>query len=388
MKDQQFPPPLRGVDRNSFTYYSIVTRLPDIARRTLAENDFSPPVVAALEALIAEIPNGRICPIIDPEAPDIAAWNEWTAVYATDNWLTVPWFFAETYFYRRIVAHTGWFQNGRDPFAYQKQKGLTVSRPAIQALARSLTDATLPYLLGISLWGNQADLSLWPADGDEQPTHEHTEEQAAHLLVDDRSVLEAFLADQPYTRLDILLDNAGFEFVADLALADYWLRQSETAVVHLHAKCHPTFVSDVILQDWEITHHFLKNDPETAVQTLAHRLEQHQKNGRLHIHTHSYWTSPLPAWEMPPSLRQELAQAQLVISKGDANYRRLLGDRHWPFTTPFPDATAYFPAPLLTLRTAKSEVAVGLTTSQITHLNQKDPHWLTNGRWGFIQFRP
>jgi hypothetical protein len=89
---------------------------------------------------------------------------------------------------------------------------------------------------------------------------------------------------------------------------------------------------------------------------------------------------------MPESLRQELAPSHLIISKGDANYRRLLGDAHWPFTTPFADITSYLPAPLLALRTAKSEVVAGLRPGQPERLFEVDPNWLINGRWGLIQF--
>ena len=36
------PPPLRGLERHTFTYRSIVERLPRIARRVLETNDYPP----------------------------------------------------------------------------------------------------------------------------------------------------------------------------------------------------------------------------------------------------------------------------------------------------------------------------------------------------------
>ncbi len=89
---------------------------------------------------------------------------------------------------------------------------------------------------------------------------------------------------------------------------------------------------------------------------------------------------------MPQSLNEKLRQASLVVSKGDYNYRRLLGDRHWPFTTSFGDVVSYSPAPLLALRTLKSEVVIGLTPELIEEVALKDSNWLNNGRWGLIQF--
>jgi hypothetical protein len=98
-----------------------------------------------------------------------------------------------------------------------------------------------------------------------------------------------------------------------------------------------------------------------------------------------YWVSPLMGWEMPAALRLELAQADLLISKGDANYRRWLGDRHWPFSTPFDAILAYRPAPVLALRVMKSEIVVGLPPGLQEQMYRRDPTWLYNGRWGVIQ---
>ena len=63
---------------------------------------------------------------------------------------------------------------------------------------------------------------------------------------------------------------------------------------------------------------------------------------------------------MPEELRRDLAQSSLVFIKGDANYRRLVGDCDWGKTSSFADICGYFHAPFVTLRTLKSEVIVGL----------------------------
>jgi hypothetical protein len=93
-------------------------------------------------------------------------------------------------------------------------------------------------------------------------------------------------------------------------------------------------------------------------------------------------------WAMPDDLRILLAEADVVLAKGDANYRRALGDAHWPFTTPLADVVSYFPAPMVFLRTCKAEVIAGLSNAQVRELQQRDPAWLTNGEWGVIQFVP
>jgi hypothetical protein len=90
--------------------------------------------------------------------------------------------------------------------------------------------------------------------------------------------------------------------------------------------------------------------------------------------------------QMPQDVRARLAEADLVILKGDVNYRRLLDDAHWPFTTSMESAAGYFPAPFVTLRTLKGEIMVGLLPSQVEELNASDPTWLINGKRGVIQF--
>jgi hypothetical protein len=118
---------------------------------------------------------------------------------------------------------------------------------------------------------------------------------------------------------------------------------------------------------------------------LARRIDGHIAAGELLPLAHWASASPLFYFDMPGDLYAELSQMDLVIVKGDANYRRLLGDAHWPHETPFADVVSYFPAPLVALRTFKSEVAVGLAPGRAEELARSDPQWLVNGRRGVIQ---
>jgi hypothetical protein len=186
--------------------------------------------------------------------------------------------------------------------------------------------------------------------------------------------------------VDILLDNAGFELVGDLCLADYLLRTGITDEIHLHLKAHPIYISDTTLPDVQDTLAFLAAEPPAAARSLAARLGAAIHSGRLRLRPDFFWCSPLAAWDMPERFYTDLGHAMLFISKGDANYRRLVGDRHWPATTPFEEITAYFPATLAALRIFKSQVAVGLSPGQAEAAGHVDPGWMTNGRWGIIQF--
>jgi hypothetical protein len=115
------------------------------------------------------------------------------------------------------------------------------------------------------------------------------------------------------------------------------------------------------------------------------RLEDDLRAHRLHLESDPFWTSWMMFRQMPSHLQSQLAQSDLVLVKGDVNYRRLLDDLHWPYTTRMEDVTGYFPAPFVTLRTLKGEIMVGLQPGQADALQAEDPTWLINGKRGVIQ---
>jgi hypothetical protein len=396
------PEPIRGLEPDSWANSTITVRFINIVERVLAQNDFSVEITRRLQALIDEIPDGLIRPLSDP-GPDLAAWNHFIEPHRDQNWLQPPWFFVEHYLYRRIIAAVGHFRPGRnhgvDPFAKIKQDGLEHGLATIETLAERLDtwlqddspdQDRLKVLLYMDLWGNQSDLSLWPADNDpdEKPDHADLLQAQAYLLADDSvDVAEHLLdLDPERARVDIIVDNTAVEVVGDLIVADYLLSAELVAQVRLHLKVHPTFVSDATPKDVNDTITFLQQNADPCVRVLGERLRAHLRAGRLKLRSDFFWTSPLEGWKMPASLAGELAQADLVISKGDANYRRLLGDRHWAFTTPFAEIVSYFPAPLVALRTLKAELVSGLEPGQADSVAQKDPDWMVDGRWGLIQF--
>ncbi len=393
------PPPLRGTEPGTFTHRTIAERWPRIAGRVITENDFPVAINARIQALRDDLPEGTIRPLDETGIPDEVLWTEWVEPYRGQGWLKAPWFFSETYFYRRLLEATGYFREGPgrryDPFTYQKEQGLAEATGGIRALAQGRAAArdrgeewrsVLARLFRAALWGNQADLSMWGA-GEEGPDHQDTEQAEEHLLTDDTAAALDRLdtLDRP-ARIDVWADNAGFELVSDLALIDGLLATESVGQVVVHLKVHPTFVSDALIDDVHDTLHALAESEDAAVRELARRLRTALVTGGLRLRDAWVWTSPLRGRELPPHARAELARSDLLISKGDANYRRLLGDRHWDFTTPFEEAAAPLPVPILALRTLKSEVAAGLSQAQVDRLNEKEPDWAVNGRWGLIQY--
>lgn len=380
------PSPLRANEAGTFAEDTVLRRLPETARRAIAENELDERQIRRLEQLIAEIGSGVIVGVDEPEADDAAEWARHVAEYEGSSWVDVPWFFAETYFYRRLLAATGYSQLGErrgvDPFALQKQLGLESSVPLVAGLTQLLGDVRT--LVGASLWANRVDLSLWPADASDAGARIAAvlgDEANSRLLADDTDQVADILENNG-TSVHFVLDNAGAELVADLALAAEVVNRQGRVVIH--AKPHPTFVSDVTLPDLDATLRRLVDLPDQA-GLIGRVLVEAKHSGRLEARVHPFWVSPLPFWQCPDELVGQLAEADLVIVKGDANYRRLLGDLHWDPTTPF-EKIVRPKQPLLALRVAKSEVAAGLDGSTIERAGGADPDWMTSGDWGMIQF--
>lgn len=393
------PPSIDGTKPGSWSHSTVKDRFPMITQRVIEENQFPPQITTNLRQLKEDIPNGPIRLLKDLDAPDHTSWQKFIKPYLGKNWLVVPWFFVETYFYRRIIEAVDYFNLKKDPFEYQKQQGLEKTKGDISSLAGYLTkhlenpgkvESILQDGILFSLWGNQADLSLWPAGSAADPRNDSRKPLREHLLVNDiRQVLRIFnKAGHPVNQVDIMLDNAGFELVSDLALADILLTHHLVDQVILHVKVHPTFVSDAIEEDLGNTIRFLTESDDVNTALFGKRLESLVQENRIQAKAHNFWTSPLPMWDLPHDIREDLKESSLFISKGDANYRRILGDREWDFTEGFHRIVDYLPVPLVALRTLKSELAVGLDLDQIQNVFNQDSKWMVNGRWGVIHFAP
>lgn len=389
------PPPLMMSGHESFAHYTLRQRWPAVVHRAIDENPFPPSITQALQQLIQDLRDGKIRLLADSHAPDTLTWEQHLQPLIGMNWIDVPWFWAEVYFYRRILEAVQFFEpgpwQGVDPFASQKQAGLNTTLRAMAGADWAANNETASHeanhselLLGLvygALWGNQADLSLRPAALAEQA---HMGQQQEHILVDQAADLLHHLSAGSHT-LDLVADNAGAELIGDLRLVDGLLHHTSLHRVRLHLKAHPTFVSDATVADVELTLTGLEQTGDRPLQALAARLRQHMEGDRLQLHNNPCWTAPLVFWEMLPTLRQQFDRSTLVLMKGDANYRRLLGDRTWPSTTPFSEIVCYLPIACAALRTLKSEIIVGLNPSQIDWVSQRDDQWLTNGEWGVIQ---
>lgn len=381
------PPLLLTSEPGSFAQRTFQTRIPRILDDVIAANDYPPEIVNALRALRAEIIGGTLQPLRE-DSDDTEFWNAHAREHIGKTWLELPWFWAETFFYRRVLEATRYFQPGdfyaRDPYATIKQAELPDALRAVTAALEHAPDETTQALrarLHASLWGNRVDLSMLGAITT-------TATDSALLLVDDSARVEQCLRDARGKRVDFICDNAGTELCFDLALADFLSRAELASEIVLHLKPYPTFVSDATMRDTLITLDALGMSDAPAARQLARRLANALSNGRLVLSDHPFWVMGFFFHDLPDDLRATLARATLVICKGDANYRRLIGDCHWDPTTRFEETVAYFPASVVALRTLKAELIVGLRAGQAEQLDAAEPAWRVNGTRGVIQFAP
>jgi uncharacterized protein with ATP-grasp and redox domains len=399
--EDRLPPLFTTAGEESFARRSIRDRHCATLIEALELNAVGEPYRTRLLDFRAESLGGRLTDpfeagpwdgaLFDPH--ELADWRRELAPHLGRSWYDLPWCFAESFWFLKMLFAFGYYEPAgpnrlRDPFEPFKRRELTQPGGGLEA-ARELAPLlaacggppgpAVRELLLASLWGNRMDLSMHSLAreyrGDFRRAHEllidHTGETAGRLLA--------------ASRVDVILDNAGPELVCDLLLAARLLAGEATRRVVLHAKRSPFYVSDARPADVRATVRALAADVSPEVRAAGALLGGFLAEGRLEVQEHWFWNGPRFFQHMPDPLRAELAASNLVLIKGDANYRRLVGDRHWPPTTPMEPLTAYFPAAFAVLRTMKSEIVVDLPAEQAQRLDREDPQWRTNGRRGLVR---
>jgi hypothetical protein len=394
MPDTSRPPVLLGDRPGSFPHSVLAERHPAIIRQVREAFPYGPAQHRALDELLATCTEGRIEPL-PADAHDRALWEDWgLRAYAGRSWFEVPWLWSESWFYRRLLQAVGYFGpgpwQGIDPFRPFKQAeldstGTDEELAALDALDARPADERWRALLHGSLWGNRADLGFrLSAEGTRQA------DAVPGLGADDgdllRSLLDARSAPGPRT-VCLVADNAGRELVPDLLLLAHLLATGGIDRAVLHVKPYPYYVSDATTADVVDALRRLTGAGGAAAR-YGRQLWSARAEGRLVLRAHPFSCAPLPYEEMPGDLRAEFASATLTVFKGDLNYRRLVGDRLWPATTPFTDVTAWFPGPVAALRTLKSDVITGLDADTEARLDATEgARWRTGGTHALIQVR-
>ncbi|MEV5084413.1 damage-control phosphatase ARMT1 family protein [Streptomyces sp. NPDC056159] len=384
-------PVLVGDEPGSFPHSVLAERHPAIVRQVRDAFPYGPEQHRALDALLESCAEGVIDDL-PAAAPDRDRWQAWgLGRYAGHSWFDVPWLWSESYFYRRLLEAVGYFGpgpwQGIDPFRPSKLAELDSRETdeelaALDELEGKPAAERADALLHGSLWGNRADLGFRLSAGGAEAGP-----PVPALVADDRAALWSLLPPSGTGTLCLVADNAGRELVPDLLLVAHLLAQGRVRRAVLHVKPYPYYVSDATTADVVDAVRRLTAAPGAAAQYGRH-LWSAMADGRLTVRAHPFSCAPLPYGAMPADLREEFAAATLTVCKGDLNYRRLVGDRLWPPTTPFADTTGYFPGPLAALRTLKSDVITGLDADTEAALDAAEgERWRVAGTHALIQVR-
>ncbi len=373
------PSEINGTEDNSFANYTIKHRLPRIVDEIYKGNVLSREKREKLLGLKASLYNGEMEYLREA----YSFWNDGNKIINQyhRNWLEVPFLFAEFFFYKKILDGVAYWQNGNDPFRFLKEEALLENLDRVETSAIKIKDSESPLkeLILFNLWGNQADLSQFYKEDENLRINKIDKIIINHI----KDALAFF--QTPKRQVDFFLDNAGIELAADFMLGLFLIERKLAHTVVFHGKPSPMFISDVTYEDFQYTINTFQKSESPVLKKMGKQIEAELNEGKIQFQTDSFWSLPKPFIEFPESMVKHLKKSNLVICKGDLNYRRLVEDRNWNFTANSEEITSYFPTNLLILRTLKSEVMVGLSEKKVQELYEEDRNWLIDGKYGMVQ---
>ena len=311
-----------------------------------------------------------------------------------------PFFESEVLFYHALLAQKKYFSNQYDFFATEKKDSLENSRDAfIKKLGElpspgtqdGFTLKTFRTCIQYCLSANTSDLSQLNA----KERFDYGAKDL-NLLHDDTEVLFQYLtANKKFKRFDIICDNAGKELFSDLYLACYFLSNDIVEKVVFHLKPYPFFVSDATKEDFGFMMNAIMRHGGTE---CAAQCNNYIHEGKIEIEDDMFWAAPYCFKKMPEEskLREQLCNSDLIIVKGDLNYRRLVEDKNWPYTDSFLERTkgVFGNVPIFAPRVIKSDVLVGVSEAAYHTAKSSDKlgapadqRFKGNGKWAVVHFR-
>ncbi|KIP06641.1 hypothetical protein PHLGIDRAFT_514562, partial [Phlebiopsis gigantea 11061_1 CR5-6] len=338
-----------------------------------------------------------------------------------------------------------------DPFFSQKQDTFRGSATAIYQLATTMheleaekeslqSDPTklavlFKEMIQMCLWYDLSLLTHLSHDDIATLQTVGKDAQAARkefILKDDQEQVIQYLEtlSGKDARVDFVLDNAGFELFTDFIFADFLVTYTPyVSRVVFHPKLIPWFVSDVTPSDFKSTIPSLQSETffgkplegsgaatlpfaegHLHLQEMVSRWKSYLDSGVFALSVSQetklgasndkltrlaqadFWTGPWPYWDMKtraPEVWSDLRESSLVIFKV-RGYRKLTGDVRWPVATPFDAALGPLAGdfPVLSLRTNKADVVVGVPQAVADRLDASGEKWRVNGKYALVSFLP
>lgn len=227
----------------------------------------------------------------------------------------------------------------------------------------------------------------------------------SNMPIDDSSIFHRFITkelseirdngDNQELVAHLITDNSGFELMSDILLASYLLHTTKLTKIAFHVKRLPIFVSDTIMSDvvdaFKVLNSKLKDSTQFSMikesvneqvyicEAIPNKHICFIVEDQWHRETLFQNLSIFNSWNTDNS-------CSLIIVKGDLNYRRMVGDKHWNPTDSIIDRVSYIHKPILIIRSLKSNVVLGVSNEK--QYSDNAPNWKVSGDYGIIHFLP
>ena len=372
-------------ERSSFAYFTVHERLPAIGRIAADRLKDLPGAFESIRQLMADIrSNNKIDRKFFRNATDFT--KSTISQNSELSWLRLPFFKIESLFYSAINSIANYEKNKIDPFDEIK---LSSHNDAIRQLNNSKDtdfDATgnildlLYVLMTQAIIGNEFDYSSMKFLRKSQTPHSTSSDR---IIINEMNYFCKKIIKREL-KIAYILDNVGPELLYDLILIDFMLSRELARSITIFPKKQPMFVSDATMGDIAEFLAALKCSAGPGVD-LADSINSAINNGALSVEIHADWNDPRHFSNLTASLVECLNIHDLIITKGDLNYRRFLEDRRWPLGQDARLATENVPFESLCLRSLKSECLVGVPEQVALTARMARESWLTDGYFGIAQ---
>lgn len=223
-------------------------------------------------------------------------------------------------------------------------------------------------------------------------------------IIDDGEIFwEEFVSDlHNVNRINVLVDNFGIEFLADIIMGYYFIlkkgRDSSIEIVY-HVNELPVFVSDVKRGDDQVLFKVLTEliKDNAQYKYLLEDINHFIQNGKIKFKSDFFWNMPSRYDTIAQSkykksgylseVKSIFTGNDLLIIKGDLNYRRMVGDKNYNPQKKIEKFIKYISCPVLIIRSFKSNVTLlGKSYNNVVENKNIEQDWQSNGKYGVIQY--
>lgn len=366
---------------DSFAYFTIKERFPKIYNDYCSGNYEDFVEYTTVENALKNI-------LEDKDCPDLSFIQGKETKTLKEFFENEPFFESEVLFYHILLAQKEYFKNKNDFFAIKKDTDYANEHDSYRKELENLFNQGNYYqnikdqrekflskqedfraILNYSLTANTGDLSQL----------EINRPDSIRILHDDTDKCFNFIISKKHKRFDIICDNSGAELFSDIYLAVFMIVHDYVNKVVLHVKSYPYFVSDATIDDFgKLVNILTKNNSNSQLLELL-------SNKKIEVKSHKFWTEAKYFDELPKDLRINKNSTDLLIVKGDLNYRRLVMDKNWQTTDSFEKRCLIKDIPVIAPRVLKSDVLVGVEPIFVSMAKAQDKKYKTDGKWGVIQ---